>query len=289
MIESLDLRAFPQARTFAGMVITDLDGTLLNSDRKPGEKNLEALRKLGKDNFIRVIATGRHLVSLLSAIKEDFPIDYVIFSSGAGVYEMKSKKVLRSISLDRSETNRIIDAFVSLRYDFMLHEPIPENHRFAYKRFNSNNPDFEHRILMYEQYAEELHLPVSASMTAAQALAIRPKPYSSAELDAARKKLSEFTVIRTTSPIDGESLWIEVFPNAVSKGKTSAWLAVYLGIRKEKVLAIGNDYNDMDMLEWAGKGIAVGNAKPELLERFASVATNDSSGFAMAVEKYLLL
>jgi HAD superfamily hydrolase (TIGR01484 family) len=284
MIETIDLASVRTDNKYRGMVITDLDGTLLRSDRSAGEKSIRTLGILGEQNILRVIATGRHLKSFFSTVARDFPIDYIIFSSGAGILEMKTGALIRAVSFDEAETATVYDAFYGLGYDFMLHLPIPENHRFVFHRHTSENADFEMRIKMYEAFSSELKPLFSGLERSCQGLAIRPKTSPRDDLADTQALLSDYTIIRTTSPLDGESLWIEVFPHVVSKGKTSAWLADKLGIERKNVLAIGNDYNDTDMLEWAGAGMMVENAKPELKARFTIVPSNDSDGFSEAVD-----
>ncbi len=273
-------------KSYRGMVATDLDGTLLGSNRMPGAKNTRTLEILGEKSVARVIATGRHLRSYNSAIPPDFPVDYVIFSSGAGVYDTRAGRVIRAISMDETETRAAYDSFCGLCFDFMLHLPIPENHRFLYRRFSKDNADFDRRIAMYREFSSELADRFPEPMEACQALAIRPHASSAGDLERTRALLPALTVIRTTSPLDHESLWIEVFPDAVSKGKTVAWLASLLGIPRQDVLAVGNDYNDTDMLEWAGTGCVVDNAKPELKARFPVIRSNDEDGFSEAVESF---
>ena len=69
------------------IVFTDLDGTLLNSDQHPGRRDLEMLHRLGEQGIVRVIVTGRNLFSLSKVLGDDFPVDYVIFSTGAGILD----------------------------------------------------------------------------------------------------------------------------------------------------------------------------------------------------------
>jgi len=102
------------------------------------------------------------------------------------------------------------------------------------------------------------------------------------------ENLPGFTVIRTTSPLDHTSLWIEVFPENVSKGKTSMWLASQCNIGNNKVLAIGNDYNDLDLLVWAKTAYIVSNGPEDLRTMFPSVASHNECGVSEAVKKWLM-
>ncbi len=74
-----------------------------------------------------------------------------------------------------------------------------------------------------------------------------------------------------------------------SKGKGLAYLACYLGIPREEVMAIGDYDNDVDMVRWAGLGVAVGNASPRLLAVADEIVPSlDEEGAAVAIERYIL-
>ena len=75
------------------IVVTDLDGTLLPSQGCISKKNYNTLVSLRDKEIIRVIATGRTLYSAMAVLPEDFPIDYLIFSSGAGIIQWNTKEL----------------------------------------------------------------------------------------------------------------------------------------------------------------------------------------------------
>jgi hydroxymethylpyrimidine pyrophosphatase-like HAD family hydrolase len=93
-------------------------------------------------------------------------------------------------------------------------------------------------------------------------------------------------VIRTTSPLDGASRWIEIFPLSVSKARGAEWVVRRHGIRDQDVLAVGNDYNDLDLLDWAAASYLVKNAPQPLHDLFPTVPSNDASGFSEAVSRW---
>ena len=126
-----------------GLFVTDLDGTLLRSDRTFAEADLNALKKLGDLHITRAIATGRSLFSFNTVADSRLPIDFVIFSTGAGVTHFPEGKLVSSVSLEESEVKRAMQVLIEAKLDIMVHHPIPENHRFAYVAFNSGNTDFD--------------------------------------------------------------------------------------------------------------------------------------------------
>jgi hydroxymethylpyrimidine pyrophosphatase-like HAD family hydrolase len=104
------------------------------------------------------------------------------------------------------------------------------------------------------------------------------------------RRLEEFLaplkIIRATSPIDGLSTWVEIFPAGVSKGSAAEWIALREGLGGANALALGNDYNDLDLLDWASHRYVVANAPASLKESYPSVGHHEESAFTEAVAKW---
>jgi hydroxymethylpyrimidine pyrophosphatase-like HAD family hydrolase len=270
-----------------GLFIVDFDGTLLRSDRTFAEIDLEALQQLGERGIVRAIATGRSLFSFNRACISNLPLDFVIFSMGAGILQYGGSEIVRQTSLEAHEVERACEVLKACRLDFMIHRAIPDNHMFAYFRSGSNNDDFERRLKLYHQYAEPLTDTFTGFDLATQLLAVVPAGNGGSVLAKIRSELPDFSVIQTTSPLDGRSTWIEIFPHAVSKSLTAAWLAGQLQIEKQRIVSVGNDYNDLDLLEWTHNSYVVDNAPADLKARFTSVASNNNGGVAEAARRWL--
>ena len=263
------------------MIITDLDGTLLNDQREVSLDNMRALYWLGENNIIRVIATGRNFYSVDKVLKDNFPIDYLIFSSGAGIYDWKRKKLLHSEYLPDFEVKQISKILIDHDVDFMIHEVIPENHKFVYHRSGNVNTDFENRISFYKNFAQKLDLQQEDYQNACQILAVFPNDIGL--FTEIKNKFNDIKIIRTTSPLNGTSIWMEIFPENVSKGHGIDWLCKHLKINAQKTISVGNDYNDIDMLEFTQQKYVVGNAPEELKRRFPNCESNQNSGFFNAL------
>lgn len=281
-----------------GLVATDLDGTLLGSDHTLGPRDEAALRALGRAGVVRVVATGRSRWSAERVLAPDFPIDYLVFSSGAGIVDWKSGRLLARHSFEAGDAARAARALRRLGLDFMVHAPVPHSHRFRYVRSRPRaaNADFDRRIERYGEFArpweegtgegeeeERAGEPPAAVRAASQFVAILDAS-EAAVYEEVRAALPGLAVIRCTSPLDGRSVWIEVFPPGVGKGSAVAWLAARHRLGPAETAAVGNDYNDADMLEWSRFAFAVGNAAPELRERYRVVSSNDAGGFSDAVD-----
>jgi HAD superfamily hydrolase (TIGR01484 family) len=270
-----------------GVFIMDFDGTLLRSDRTFAGPDLAALQRLGDLGIVRVIATGRSLYSFNTVAVDCLAVDFVIFSMGAGVLQFPLAKIVRRVILEPFEVERACAVLKAAHLDFMVHRIIPDNHMFAYFQSNDDNPDYQRRLLHYRQFARPLGEFADGFGPATQLLAVVPTQSARSTLESIRNELPGFNVIQTTSPLDGESTWIEIFPTTVSKSLTAAWLAEELGVDRSRTVAVGNDYNDLDLLEWSASSYVVANAPTDLKSRFPSVASNNDAGVAETVTRWL--
>ena len=272
----------------------DFDGTLLGSDKTIGVENREILIELGQKGYARVIATGRSYYSFLKAAEPDLPVDYVIFSTGAGVMlfggenKANSPYIIRQSALTAEDVTFISDIFEAEKLDYMIQHPIPENHIFAYRHFRNentyDNPDFFKRIALYQEFSYPLDdLKRRSFGPSAQLITVFPCQTPITLFHQIRKLLSGYTVIRSTSPLDGASFWIEIFPSTVSKSLTAKWLTEKLNIDIRFTMAVGNDYNDTDLLDWAHKSYVVENAPNDLKMNYDIVSSNNHGGVAEAI------
>ena len=275
------------------MVITDFDGTLFSDDKAVNRKDYDTLLKLGEMGIKRVVATGRSVFSARKVISRDFPIDYLIFSTGAGIMDWKTDKIIRNICISSDEIRKVYKVLEESGFDFMLHKKIPDNHFFyKIKQTETENPDFETRCSIYSRYClGESHDEIMNLKDATQFVVIKTigKDENPADIHSLiEKQLPELKVVRVTSPIDGKSLWMEIFPPEVSKAKAADEICERQKINRENVMVIGNDYNDIDMLDWGeANSFVVENAPEEFKKKFRVVSSNNSCGFSEAVEKWL--
>jgi hydroxymethylpyrimidine pyrophosphatase-like HAD family hydrolase len=270
--------------SYPGIAISDLDGTLLHGNGKISEADLAAFRLLSERRIPRVIATGRSLFSTRRVLNEDFPIDYLVFSAGAGVMDWRGQKLLRKRVIPAELVTRTITLLKQLKLDFMVHAPIPDNHRFHWHTTGSHNPDFSRRLDLYRGYTEPLD--GNSPGEACQLIAISPDNPEEAVWQQLREELAPLKIVRATSPLDDRSVWVEVYPPATTKSTACAWLAEQLDVPRSDTLALGNDYNDLDLLRWAGESYVVENAPEELRQEFA-VVEKSGAGWEEAVRKWL--
>ena len=250
------------------MLLLDYDGTLIR-DNVPDSAALNELERLGGEGVVRVLATGRSPFSLLRSLEgRRLPVDYLILSTGVGIVTAAGWRTIRSLSFGAAGLRRALAMLRGMDLNFSVHQPFPENHRFVYRRADSGAADLDRRLDLYRGFHREMddrEMPAEAS----QVVAICDAAFGEEALNELDAGLDEtITMVRTTSPIDGESVWVELFPRGAGKGAAAGWLSALLGCARSASLAVGNDYNDLDMLGWAGDAAVMADSPTELLARY---------------------
>ncbi len=274
------------------LFVSDLDGTLFTDERTLSRENLSCLRSLQEKGVTTAIATGRSNGSFFQAITRamkhlgkdiaDFPVDYLIFSTGAGIMELGSGKLMRSCNMTRQQARKVCAYFDERQMDYMAHRAIPHSVYFEYKSHGQKNPDFQARLDFHEGFSLPMKDSGPEFEELTQVLAVLPEPMSLELVEKMQSDLPEYSVIHTTSPLDKKSQWIEVFDRKVCKSNACQWLADHLDIGVNQVIAVGNDYNDEDMLSWAGQKFLTDNAPAPLQKRFPLTDSNNHNAVARA-------
>jgi Cof subfamily protein (haloacid dehalogenase superfamily) len=267
------------------IIFTDLDGTLLTSQKNISPADNACLQQLKERDIIRVIATGRSLYSFKKVFDSTVPADYLIFSTGAGIIDLHDETLLYAANLEKQDLQSIAAYLQDHRVDFMVHDSVPHNHRFIYSGNRHSNSDFERRIQLYSSHATPYTSLDALPSQGAQIIAIFHDNLQ--HFTQVREGLDKYQVTRTTSPLDGKSIWMEIFPPHISKGKSAAWLCDFLQIAPQAALGIGNDYNDVSLLEFSGQSYLVANAPTELHGDYRVSPSNDHDGFSYAVRQVL--
>ncbi len=273
MSVSRELDSHAVGKSPSGMFITDLDGTL-RREETVDRADILALEYLGSLGIPRVIATGRSPFSFMRfAGEQDLPVDYLVLSSGAAVIDCSTGEYLRRVSMSAEQTSAAVGVLTGMQLDFTVHRQIPDNHRFLYSMPSGDNSDMDRRIDLYRDYCRPLTREGHESPST-QLVVIAPPERSDGLLPRVSEALGEeYSVLRTTSPLDGRSLWIEVFPSSVRKSTGVSWLASKLGHESSSSAAVGNDYNDLDLLEWAGMPFVIEGSPEHFMLRYSCVGS----------------
>lgn len=270
------------------MVVTDLDGTLLQKDHSISSQDNETLQMLGRLGVCRVAATGRNLFKVRQVLSVESPFDYVILSSGAGIIEWKSQKLIKALSITADETGRIINFLINRKQNFKVSRELPDNHNFAWWQ-SYDCPELIRYVSHHRLLGEGVLIDPQNPFISSQILMFFPS--SSDKFDILKEKIlkvfPDLSIIRTTSPLNSDYTWMEIFPRGVSKAQGIEDICGITGISRENTLSIGNDYNDLEMLEYTRHSYVVDNAPEDLKLKYLISLAHHENGFSHAVKKHI--
>lgn len=271
------------------LVATDLDGTFLKNDKTISFKNMEALHVLGEKNILRVAATGRNMKKVHEVLSTETPFDYIVYSSGAGIYDWKNQRNIYSCNLAGNSVQKLLNYFMGEKVNFHAFFPVPDNHRHWYFRGDQPCEEFERYFTYNQAFAYELDFENLPATEMCQFLVIIPEnEIRYAELKSDIEAVCpEIRVIRASSPITKGYIWAEVFHHSVSKGNGIKHICGMHGIDPVHTLGIGNDYNDFDLLEFTAHSFLTENAPVEIRHLFQVTHSNEDDAFAHAVQPLL--
>ena len=268
------------------LVATDLDGTFLRNDRSISPANRKALEKLGERQVIRVAATGRNLKKVMDVIHPDVPFDYIVFSSGAGVYNWKEKEHIYSQNIQANSAAKLLSYFIEQQLNFHAFYPVPDNHLHFYFRGAQPCEEFERYFEFNKAHATELEVHTLPNGELCQFLVIMKE--DEVKFDKLKSKIEslcpEIRVIRASSPLTQGYIWLEVFHRKVSKGNGVFEVCRRHGIDTKQTLGVGNDYNDFDMLEMTQHSFLTKNAPQEIIGKYPLAPSNEEDAFAAVVQ-----
>jgi hydroxymethylpyrimidine pyrophosphatase-like HAD family hydrolase len=138
------------------LVATDLDGTFLRNDHSISPKNMEALHLLGDKNILRVAATGRNMKKVKDVLASGIPFDYIVYSSGAGIYDWKNQRNIYSCNIGKNSVQKLLNYFTGEKVNFHVFFPVPENHQHWYFRGEKPCEEFERYFSYNQAFAYEL-------------------------------------------------------------------------------------------------------------------------------------
>ncbi len=266
------------------MIVSDLDETLLNSDRKVAARNVEAIKRARELGVKFVPATGRGYISIRGTLEEiglrDMENEYVISFNGGAITENKGERLLyfQGISFEKAE-----ELFSrGLSYDVCMH--VYTKDKVYVYRLNQDESDYvKGRMEMQEFFTDDLHFLRGQEIVKVIYV----------NTDWHYLKNIEDDLRDITGDLDvsySSNRYIEFNQKGVNKGSGLLFLADLLGIRPEETIAVGDNFNDLSMICAAGLGVGVQNTVPDLkpLCDVVTDATCDDGAIGEVIEKYVL-
>ncbi len=264
------------------LIVSDFDGTLANSQNEVAEEVKNAINGYVADGGIFAVCTGRILPSILPRVRQIGLKGPVIACQGAVIADIESGKILRDKTFKAEETAEIC-AFL---------EGLNTNVQAYYNGgFYSDLPQGEKHLKLYEDIigvtAHHAETPLSQVVADGglcfNKVATLCRPDGLGEL---YNKINERLGARFDVTCSAKVL-IEISPLGETKGAAVEFLCGHYGVPVGRCCAVGDNLNDLSMIEAAGVGVAVGNAVEELKKAADYVAvTNDEGAVARVIEQF---
>lgn len=271
------------------LLASDIDGTLLNPQFQISEGDLKALRRAHAAGIEVVLVTGRrHTFAMPIARQLGFDL-WLISSNGAVTRSLRGETFHRDL-MPRETCRALCGTMQEFRGNTVLTFDKETKGALVLERLDELGESIRRWLEKNMEYIEFV-VPIE------QALVTDPVQAmfcgTLARMEQALRRLDgnglegKTTVLRTIYPARDLSM-IDVLNADCSKGHALARWAEHRGIGREQVMAIGDNHNDVEMLEFAGHPVIMGNACAELLGRGWTVTLgNDRCGVAAAVEAVL--
>ncbi len=261
------------------LIALDLDGTLKNSNNQITPETRETLIKAQQLGMKVVLASGRPTPGLRHEAKElqlDVYEGYLLSFNGACIMDAKTKSPIFEQTLTIDEAKKIYDQAKTFGLAVMTYkndQVLTEDDQDKYVQVESHINDIP--IDKVEHFKESLSNPIHKLLMTGE-----PEYVGSIE-EEFKKPFGDSLSIYRSAPY-----FIEVMAQNIDKAASIDRLAKHLGIKQEEVIAFGDGYNDLSMIEYAGCGVAMANAVDGVKERADEITlSHDHDGIAFMLKK----
>ncbi len=266
----------------------DIDGTIADRREVISPRVLNAISAARRQGCEVVLSTGRTRYTAMPIVRQIDPLpDYLIAANGAIAMHLPTRDPIVRRLMPLPLAAQMIRMLLAAGADPYVFEDAVEDGVEAARvlYYPDRTPGHWATYPRYRPHAglpDDLPFaPVSIS-TFGEASFLRPL------IEQMRQALpNEVCVIESGSNDGGWNA--EFYVAGVSKRTALEVVASHLGVSREEVMAVGDHRNDIEMIQWAGWGVAMGNALPEVIEVADTVTgTYAEDGVAQAIEQYVL-
>ena len=285
-------------------VAIDIDGTLLRSDGELSEKNKSIIKRV-VDSGVHIVLTSGRATGSVKKIARQLNVDkYMICDNGASIYDFKKEEMVYERYIDKETILRIVDTCINNNIYYMVFttkEIIVKDLKhmalaFYKSRHHINNEFSGGSEIKYagRDYIESVEDPFIRIVVCDQdrpvfnAIVNRLKKYDSVNL-LAPPYVSNKVINDGENSVLISYSYAELLPKNSNKWVAIESLIQQINIKPNEVIAIGDAFNDIEMIKNAGLGVAMNNGAPCAKEVARVIApSNDQDGVAVVLEQYIL-
>ncbi len=264
-------------------LILDIDGTLVGSDKQVSETTRQAIIAAQERGKTVAIASGRSISGIrktASRIALERFGGYVIAYNGTTVINCKTGECVYNQTVDTSLIKPVYEAAKEAQVGILVyHDPAKElvagNGVDQYIQMDAQACDVSIREV--NDFVKQIDFPINKFL-------LTGEPSYMIEVEKVMKEKfgDRMNVFRS------DPYYVELLPKYVDKGVAVDKLVKYLDLKRERVICVGDSYNDLPMLQYAGMGVAMGNAQNTVKEAADYVtASNDEDGIVQIIDKFM--
>lgn len=264
------------------IIVLDIDGTLVNSDKVIPTANLKFLTKIQKMGKKVALASGRPVQGIIEHAKTlglDRFGGYILAYNGGEVIDVSTGEIIYSKYFPNEIIPEICEEIKGKNITINTYE----NDLIVEGNAINKYSDIESKIIgmdtkFVENFAEYVTFDINKLLLAGE-----PKEILELEEKFRKKYRGVIEVFRS------EAFFLELVPLGIDKAKSIDVLLKKLGLNSKQCIACGDGYNDITMIQYAGLGVAMANAVDEVKSSANVIAdTNDNCGVAKIVKEYML-
>lgn len=260
------------------LILTDLDGTLLKDDNTLTNKNHSLIHKAVAGGCPVVVCSGRSNMSLDEIIKRyDLPKTYTIGFNGGIIYNKDQ------IIYEAFLTKELVCEIIDIAKDFNCEPLMYQMSKLWIEKETPNTRNYAQRSYLTPVLVSSLKDNVTDNVSKIIFIG------DNSTLKKMEQKLSEAMGNKVSIVFSSQTL-LEFNPPGVNKGVALKRLATHLNIDISQTIAIGDSYNDLEMLEAAGLGVAMANSNTDIKSKANYITENDNnnSGVGEVIEKFIM-
>ena len=264
------------------MIVLDLDGTLTNHEKKITPRTRNVLMEAQNRGKIVVLASGRPTAGVMPLAKElqlEKHGGFILSYNGGKIVDCRTGETVFSRLLPLESNQKIIGLALEHRVDFLTYEEdhlVTNNADCPYGKLESKVNQME--LVQVEDMMDyvKFQVPKFLLLDDGDYLAM-VEPRVKAALG------KNYSVYRS------EEYFLEILPKGIDKAQSLERLLAVLGLTREEMIACGDGYNDLSMIQFAGLGVAMENAVFPLRKTADYITdSNNDDGIAKVVEKFML-
>lgn len=266
------------------LIALDIDGTLLNKEKKVTDEVFDAIQAAKEKGVKVVLSTGRPLPgvqTLLKELKLNDDENFVVTFNGGLVQEVTTQEVISNIEMEYEDFDLIYNE-LSKKHNVKIHintpdsvvVPYEEHPKYSVHEANINNIPVV--SMSYEDISSDLRF-------CKVMLIDEPEMIEEIIPKIPKEFYEKYTIVRSAP------FFLEFLNKKVNKGSGLQALCDKIGVDPSEVIAVGDEENDRHMIEFAGLGVAMGNARDSIKEIANHITeTNENHGVAKVIHDFII-